>query len=49
MATSAVHSLKDALEADLASTAGSVATLAVTLHWVVFRVTTVENYLAPLL
>lgn len=49
MATLAMPSLKDALEADLPSTAGSVVILAVTLHWVVFRVITVENYLAPLL
>jgi hypothetical protein len=49
MATLAMHSLNDALKADLLPTAGSVAILAVTLHWFVFRVITVENYLAPLL
>lgn len=43
------HSLSNALEADLISTAISVAILAATLHWFVFRLTTVENYLAPLL
>ncbi|EED16249.1 benzoate 4-monooxygenase cytochrome P450, putative [Talaromyces stipitatus ATCC 10500] len=49
MATLAMHYLKDALKADLTSTAGSVAILAVTLHWFVFRVIAVENHLAPLL
>jgi hypothetical protein len=49
MATLAIHGLKDALDADIRSTASSVAILAATLHWFVFRVITVENYLAPLL
>lgn len=44
-----VGSLKEALEADLLSTAGSATVLAITLHWFVFRVITVEDYLAFLL
>lgn len=49
MGTSDIHVLQDALKGDLVSTAGSVAILAVSLHWLVFRVITVENHLALLL
>lgn len=49
MATLAIHGLKNTLEADLISIAISMAILAATLYWFVFRITTVENYLAPLL